>query len=84
MAPFRNVSNRFRFMLDLPTSRDQIFSRARSVSDRFFLFSAPKASERNFVLRVLKTKQVGNVFSLRGCQENPTLVKYPNGERQNA
>ena len=45
MAPFRNVSNRFRFMLDLPTSRDQIFSRARSVSDRFFMFSAPKASE---------------------------------------
>ena len=98
MAPFRNVSNRFRFMLDLPTSRAQIFSRARTVSDRLFMFSASKVSERvkldlfplqkialkNFVLRVLKTKQVGNVFSLRGCQENPTLVKYPNGGRQNA
>ena len=42
MAPFRNVSNRFRFMLDLPTSRDQIFSRARSVSDRFFCFLRQK------------------------------------------
>ena len=98
MAPFRNVSNRFRFMLDLPTSRAQIFSRARTVSDRLFMFSASKVSERakldlfplqkialkNFVLRVLKTKQVGNVFSLCGCQENPTLVKYPNGGRQNA
>ena len=97
MAPFRNVCHRFRFMLDLPTSRAQIFSRARSVSDRFFMFSAPKASERakldlfplqkiaskSFVLRVLKTKQVGKVFSLRDCQENPTLVKYPNGGRQN-
>ena len=97
MAPFRNVSNRFRFMLDLPTSRNQIFSRARSVSDRFFVFCAKSEREKkarlfylaknrikNFVLRVLKTKQVGNVFSLRGCQENPTLVKYPNGGRQNA
>ena len=42
MVPFRNVSNRFRFMLDLPTSRDQIFSRARSVSDRFFCFLRQK------------------------------------------
>ena len=46
MAPFRNVSNRFRFMLDLPTSRAQIFSRARTVSDRLFIFSASKVSER--------------------------------------
>ena len=47
-APFRNVSNRFRFMLDLPTSRDQIFSRARSVSDRFFCFLRQKrASEKS-------------------------------------
>ena len=33
--------------LDLPTSRAQIFSRARSVSGRFFVFSAAKqARER--------------------------------------
>ena len=32
--------------LDLPRSRAQIFSRARSASVRFFMFSAAKASER--------------------------------------
>ena len=32
--------------LDLPTSRAQIFSRARSSSGRFFKFSAAKASKR--------------------------------------
>ena len=31
---------------------------------------------KTFVVSALKTKQVGNVFSLSGCQENPTLVKY--------
>ena len=31
---------------------------------------------KNFVVRALKTKQVGNVFSLCDCQENPTLIKY--------
>ena len=31
--------------LKLPTSRAQIFSRARSSSGRFFMFSAAKASE---------------------------------------
>ena len=36
---------------------------------------------KNFVVRALKTKQVGNVFSLRGYQENPTFVKYSNGGR---
>ena len=33
-------------LLDLPTSRAQIFSRARGASGRFFMFSAAKASER--------------------------------------
>ena len=37
--------------LDLPTSRAQIFSRARSASDRFFMFSAAKASERGETTR---------------------------------
>ena len=100
LAPFRNVSNRFRFMLELPTSRAQILSRARSVSDRFFCVFCAK-SERESQARLVspeknpikklcivraqnKTKQIGNVFSLRGCQENPTLVKYPNRGRQNA
>ena len=32
--------------LELPTSRAQIFPQARSVSGRFFMFSAAKASER--------------------------------------
>ena len=32
--------------LDLPTSRGQIFSRARSASGRFFMFSAAKANQR--------------------------------------
>ena len=32
--------------LDLPTSRAQIFSPARSVRGRLFMFSAAKASER--------------------------------------
>ena len=36
---------------------------------------------KNFVVRALKTKQVGYVFPLHGCQENPTLVKYSNGGR---
>ena len=36
------VSNK----LDLPTSRAQIFSRARSASGRFFIFSAAKANKR--------------------------------------
>ena len=31
--------------VDLPTSRAQFFSRARSTSGRFFIFSAAKASE---------------------------------------
>ena len=34
-----------------------------------------------FVVRALKTKQVDNVFSLCGYQENPALVKYSNGGR---
>ena len=33
-------------MLDLPTSRAQIFSRARNASGRFFMFSAAKANQR--------------------------------------
>ena len=36
---------------------------------------------KNFEVRTLKTKQVGNVFLLRGSQEHPTLVKYSNGGR---
>ena len=32
--------------LELPTSRAQIFPQAQSVSGRFFMFSAAKASER--------------------------------------
>ena len=34
------------------------------------------------VVRALKTKQIGNVFSLHGCQENDheALVKYSNGK----
>ena len=32
--------------IDMPTSRPQIFSRARSASGRFFMFSAAKARER--------------------------------------
>ena len=35
-----------RLSIDLPTSRAQSFSRARSASGRFFMFSAAKASER--------------------------------------
>ena len=34
------------FQLDLPTCRAQIFSRARSATGRFFMFSAAKASEK--------------------------------------
>ena len=37
-----------------------------------------KRKKKNFVVRALKTKQV---FSLRGCQINPILVKYLNGGR---
>ena len=33
-------------MADLPTSRAQFFSRARSASGRFFMISAAKARER--------------------------------------
>ena len=33
--------------LNLPISRAQVFSRAPSVSGRFFMFSAAKASEAN-------------------------------------
>ena len=40
------VSRSERENLDLPTSRAQIFSRARSASGRFFMFPALKASER--------------------------------------
>ena len=36
---------------------------------------------KNFVVRALKTKQAGNACSPRGCQENPTLVKYSNGDK---
>ena len=34
------------YSLDLPTSRAQIFSRARSANSRFFMFSRAKANER--------------------------------------
>ena len=36
----------YRRRLDLHTSRAQIFSRARSASGRFFMFSAAKANQR--------------------------------------
>ena len=37
--------------------------------------------KKNFVMRALKKKKKKNqyCFLLRGCQENPTLVKYSNG-----
>ena len=39
--------------------------------------------KKNFVahpvVHALKTKQVGNVFSLQGCQANPALVNSSNG-----
>ena len=41
-----NLSLESGLFVDLPTSRAQSFSRARSVSGRFFMFSAAKASER--------------------------------------
>ena len=37
-------------VLDLPTNRGQIISRARSASGRFLMFSAAKASERTRTL----------------------------------
>ena len=40
--------------LHLPASRAQMFSRARSASVRFFMFSAAKASERG------ETTETGN------------------------
>ena len=43
---------------------------------RFAYAMKEDIKNKNFVVRALKTKQVGNVFSLRGCQENPALVKY--------
>ena len=60
-----------------------------SVSRRFglvsrFVYAMKENIKKNFVVRALKTNQVCNVvffFSLRGCQENPTLVKYSNGGR---
>ena len=42
----RRRCQRSKAVNDLPTSRAQIFSRARSVSGRFFMFSAAKANER--------------------------------------
>ena len=45
-SPIVTTKGKSAFLLDLPTSRVQIFSRARSASGRFFMFSAAKASER--------------------------------------
>ena len=43
---------------------------------RFAYAMKENIKNKNFVVRALKTKQVGNVFSLLGCQENPVFVKY--------
>ena len=43
---------------------------------RFACAMKESTKNKNFVVRALKTKQVGNVFSLCDCQENPTLIKY--------
>ena len=40
-----------------------------------------KVPIKNFVVRTLKTRQVGNICSPRGCQENLTLVKCSNGDK---
>ena len=57
-----------------------------SVSRRFglvarFAYAMKQNKTKNFVVRTLQTKQVGNLFSLRGCQKNPSLVKNSNGGR---
>ena len=39
-----------------------------------------KIKKKIFVMRALKKKKKNQYcFLLRGCQENPTLVKYSNG-----
>ena len=48
---------------------------------RFACAMQESTKNKNFVMRALKTKQVGNVFSLHGCQESPALVKYSKGGR---
>ena len=56
-------------------------SRLFGLVERLACAMKENIKNKNFEVHALKTKQVGNVFSFRGSQENPTLVKYSNGGR---
>ena len=74
-------------LLDLPTSRAQIFSRARSASGRFFMFSSAKANQNEKRRTLRKSIILHTILRALSIQEkNPNIsvgakVEFPIGKK---
>ena len=70
-----SVSGRFR-----PGPSSLEFKYVRIVAG--FAYAMKENIKIKAVVCVLKTKRIGNVFSLHGCQDNEAFVKYSNGKEK--